>query len=93
MEKGHYDKVAAFKPQFEQAKGGFCRVSRGDLRTIREVYNELFHQNLQEANMTCRACVLKMMRAMGEAVAKYEAWHAKRGRTPEGSGRNSDQTE
>ena len=91
MEKSQYDKVAKFKPQFEQAKTGFCRVSRGDLKIIREVYNDLFGQNLQEANMTCKACVIKMMKTMGDAVAKYEDWYSKRYKKNEGSGRNSDQ--
>lgn len=71
MTKEQYDKVERFKPQFELAKGGFCRVSRGDLEIIRNVYNEVFGQNLKPSNMNCNACVIKMMKNLGEAVEKY----------------------
>lgn len=74
MTKEQYDRVKRFKPQFELAKGGFCRIARGELEVIRNVYNEVFEQSLGQANMNCNACVIKMMRNLGEAVEKYEKY-------------------
>lgn len=80
MTKDQYDRIKGFKPQFEQAKSNFCRVSRGNLDTLRTVYNEVFSKDLAPSNMNCNACVLKMMKALGEAVENYEEWYRKRGK-------------
>ena len=72
MNKQQYENVERFKPQFELAKTGFVRISRGDLDIIRRTYNDVFQKDLKPSNMNCNACVLKMMKEMGKAVEKYE---------------------
>lgn len=74
MTKEQYAKIERFKPQMELAKTGFCRIARGDLEILRNVYNEIFSATLGPSNMNCNACVIKMMKNLGEAVAKYEVY-------------------
>lgn len=78
MKQEQYDNVKRFKPQFNLAKTGFVRVSRGDLDIIRRTYNDVFQKDLKPSNMNCNACVLKMMKAMGDAVEQYEKWYEAR---------------
>lgn len=78
MTKEQYAKIERFKPQFQQAKSNFVRIPRGELEVIRGVYNEIFSASLAPSNMNCNTCVLKMMKAMAEAVDKYEEWKSKR---------------
>ena len=91
MTKEQYEKVKRFKPEFEMAKTNFCRVSRGNLDIIRNVYNEVFNKSLMPSNMNCNSCVIKMMKAMGEAVEKYEKWYeARHGKKTEENVGNSN---
>lgn len=76
MTKEQYEKIKDFKAQFNQAKSNFVRASRGELERIKDVYNEVFNQTYTASNLNCNACVIKMMKAMGEAVEKYEAARA-----------------
>lgn len=78
MTKEQYSRVERFKPQFNQAKSNFVRICKGDLEIIRNVYNEVYSQNLQPSNLNCNSCVLKMMKKMAEAVENYENWYDKR---------------
>lgn len=78
MTKEQYSRVERFKPQFNQAKSNFVRICKGDLEIIRNVYNEVYSQNLQPSNLNCNSCVLKMMKKMAEAVENYEQWYDKR---------------
>ena len=72
MTKEQYEKIKDFKVQFNQAKSNFVRMSRGELETVKDVYNEVFNAHYASSNLNCNACVLKMLKAMGEAVEKYE---------------------
>lgn len=93
MTKEQYSRVERFKPQFNQAKSNFVRICKGDLEIIRNVYNEVYSQNLQPSNLNCNSCVLKMMKKMAEAVENYEQWYEKRfgkAKPTSQSKRNSD---
>lgn len=82
MTREQYDRVKDFKVQFEQAKSNFVRMSRGELERVKNVYNEVFNANYSSSNLNCNACVLKMLKAMGEAVEKYEEGVAKKAAAP-----------
>lgn len=88
-----YEKIKKFKPQFELAKTNFCRVSRGDLETLREVYNDIYSKSLGKANMNCNACVIRMMKALGEAVEKYEVYLSRFGKKKSEANSNEEAQE
>jgi len=78
MTKQQYEAMEPFKAQFALAKTNFVRISRSDLDIIRRTYNDVFKKNLQVSNMNCNSCVIKMMKAMGAEVEKFERWYEAR---------------